>query len=99
MNASISGTEVGCQGKVGAACSMAAGLTELQGGNTNQVCIAAEIAMEHHLGLACDPVGGQVQVPYIERNAISSVKAVNASRMALTHNRSRYSGRSHRHHV
>lgn len=84
INASISGAEVGCQGEVGVACSMAAaGLTELQGGNINQVCIAAEIAMEHHLGLTCDPVGGQVQVPCIERNAISSVKAVNASRMAL----------------
>ncbi|CAM3734004.1 L-serine ammonia-lyase [Rouxiella silvae] len=84
MNASISGAEVGCQGEVGVACSMAAaGLTELLGGNTVQVFIAAEIAMEHHLGLTCDPVAGQVQVPCIERNAISSVKAVNASRMAL----------------
>lgn len=84
MNASISGAEVGCQGEVGVACSMAAaGLTELLGGSTTQVFIAAEIAMEHHLGLTCDPVAGQVQVPCIERNAISSVKAVNASRMAL----------------
>ena len=60
-----------------------AGLTEIQGGTVEQVCIAAEIAMEHHLGLTCDPVGGQVQVPCIERNAISSIKAINASRMAL----------------
>ncbi|VDH00675.1 L-serine deaminase 1 [Helicobacter pametensis] len=84
MNASISGAEVGCQGEVGVACSMAAaGLTEIQGGTVEQVCIAAEIAMEHHLGLTCDLVGGQVQVPCIERNAISSIKAINASRMAL----------------
>jgi L-serine dehydratase len=84
MNASISGAEVGCQGEVGVACSMAAaGLTELLGGSPAQVCIAAEIAMEHHLGLTCDPLVGQVQVPCIERNAISAVKAVNASRMAM----------------
>lgn len=84
MNASISGAEVGCQGEVGVACSMAAaGLTEILGGSAQQVCIAAEIAMEHNLGLTCDPVGGQVQVPCIERNAIASVKAINASRMAL----------------
>ncbi|TCP93506.1 L-serine dehydratase [Cricetibacter osteomyelitidis] len=84
MNASISGAEVGCQGEVGVACSMAAaGLTEILGGSPEQVCTAAEIAMEHNLGLTCDPVGGQVQVPCIERNAIASVKAVNASRMAL----------------
>ncbi|XXQ69361.1 L-serine ammonia-lyase [Neisseriaceae bacterium B1] len=84
MNASISGAEVGCQGEVGVACSMAAGaLTAIHGGTPEQVCIAAEIAMEHNLGLTCDPVGGQVQVPCIERNAIGSVKAVNASRMAL----------------
>ncbi|TCK01986.1 L-serine ammonia-lyase [Volucribacter psittacicida] len=84
MNASISGAEVGCQGEVGVACSMAAaGLTEILGGKPEQVCIAAEIAMEHNLGLTCDPVGGQVQVPCIERNAIASVKAINASRMAL----------------
>lgn len=84
MNASISGAEVGCQGEVGVACSMAAaGLTEIMGGTPDQVCIAAEIAMEHNLGLTCDPVGGQVQVPCIERNAIASVKAINASRMAL----------------
>ncbi len=84
MNASISGAEVGCQGEVGVACSMAAaGLTELLGGNPEQVCMAAEIAMEHNLGLTCDPVGGQVQVPCIERNAIAAVKAINAARMAL----------------
>lgn len=84
MNASISGAEVGCQGEVGVACSMAAaGLTEILGGSPEQVCMAAEIAMEHNLGLTCDPVGGQVQVPCIERNAIASVKAINASRMAL----------------
>lgn len=84
MNASISGAEVGCQGEVGVACSMAAaGLTELMGGSPEQVCVAAEIGMEHNLGLTCDPVGGQVQVPCIERNAIASVKAINASRMAL----------------
>jgi len=75
---------LGCQGEVGVACSMAAaGLTELLGGSTAQVFMAAEIAMEHHLGLTCDPLAGQVQVPCIERNAISAVKAVNASRMAL----------------
>lgn len=84
MNASISGAEVGCQGEVGVACSMAAaGLAELMGGSSEQVCVAAEIAMEHNLGLTCDPVGGQVQVPCIERNAIAAVKAVNAARMAL----------------
>ncbi|EOL8938768.1 L-serine ammonia-lyase [Cronobacter dublinensis] len=84
MNASISGAEVGCQGEVGVACSMAAaGLAELLGGSPAQVCIAAEIGMEHNLGLTCDPVAGQVQVPCIERNAIASVKAVNAARMAL----------------
>ena len=84
MNASISGAEVGCQGEVGVACSMAAaGLAEILGGTPTQVCIAAEIAMEHNLGLTCDPVGGQVQVPCIERNAIASVKAINAARMAL----------------
>jgi L-serine dehydratase len=84
MNASISGAEVGCQGEVGVACSMAAaGLAELLGGSPSQVCIAAEIGMEHNLGLTCDPVAGQVQVPCIERNAIAAVKAVNAARMAL----------------
>ena len=83
-NASISGAEVGCQGEIGVSCSMAAaGLTELMGGSPLQVAEAAEIAMEHHLGLTCDPVAGQVQVPCIERNAISSMKAINASRMAM----------------
>jgi len=84
MNASISGAEVGCQGEVGVACSMAAGaLCEILGGTPAQVENAAEIAMEHHLGLTCDPVGGLVQIPCIERNAIASVKAINAARMAL----------------
>ncbi|ERT14058.1 L-serine dehydratase [Photorhabdus temperata J3] len=84
MNASISGAEVGCQGEVGVACSMAAaGLAELLDGSAEQVCIAAEIGMEHNLGLTCDPVAGQVQVPCIERNAIASVKAINSARMAL----------------
>ncbi|MDU6411503.1 MAG: L-serine ammonia-lyase [Yersiniaceae bacterium] len=84
MNASISGAEVGCQGEVGVACSMAAaGLAELLGASPEQVCVAAEIGMEHNLGLTCDPVGGQVQVPCIERNAIASVKAINAARMAM----------------
>jgi len=83
-NASISGAEVGCQGEVGSACSMAAGaLTAVSGGTTAQIENAAEIAMEHNLGLTCDPVGGLVQVPCIERNAMASVKAINASRMAL----------------
>ena len=84
MNASISGAEVGCQGEVGAACSMAAGaLTEVQGGTPEQVENAAEIGMEHNLGLTCDPVGGLVQVPCIERNAMGAVKAINASKLAL----------------
>lgn len=84
LNASISGAEVGCQGEVGVACSMAAaGLTALLGGTPEQICITAEIAMEHHLGLTCDPVGGQVQVPCIERNGIGAVKAINSSRMAM----------------
>jgi L-serine dehydratase len=83
-NASISGAEVGCQGEVGSACSMAAaGLTAIMGGTPNQVENAAEIAMEHHLGLTCDPIGGLVQVPCIERNAVASVKAIHATRMAL----------------
>jgi L-serine dehydratase len=83
-NASISGAEVGCQGEVGVACSMAAGaLCAVMGGTPEQVENAAEIGMEHHLGLTCDPVGGLVQIPCIERNAIASVKAINASRMAL----------------
>jgi L-serine dehydratase len=83
-NASISGAEVGCQGEVGVACSMAAGaLCAVLGGTPAQVENAAEIGMEHHLGLTCDPVGGLVQIPCIERNAIASVKALNAARMAL----------------
>jgi len=83
-NASISGAEVGCQGEVGSACSMAAGaLTAVMGGTPAQVENAAEIGMEHNLGLTCDPVGGLVQVPCIERNAMGSVKAINASRIAL----------------
>ena len=83
-NASISGAEVGCQGEVGSACSMAAAaLTEVNGGTPEQAENAAEIAMEHNLGLTCDPVGGLVQVPCIERNAMGAVKAINASRMAM----------------
>ncbi len=83
-NASISGAEVGCQGEVGVACSMAAGaLCAVMGGTPEQTENAAEIGMEHHLGLTCDPVGGLVQIPCIERNAIASVKAINAARMAL----------------
>ena len=83
-NASISGAEVGCQGEVGSACSMAAGaLAEVMGGSPAQVENAAEIAMEHNLGLTCDPVGGLVQVPCIERNAVGAVKAINAARIAL----------------
>jgi L-serine dehydratase len=84
LNASISGAEVGCQGEVGVACSMAAGaLAAVLGGTPQQVENAAEIGMEHNLGLTCDPVGGMVQIPCIERNAMASVKAVNAARMAL----------------
>ena len=83
-NASISGAEVGCQGEVGVACSMAAGaLCEVLGGSVAQVENAAEIGMEHNLGLTCDPVGGLVQIPCIERNAMGAVKAINAARMAL----------------
>jgi L-serine dehydratase len=83
-NASISGAEVGCQGEVGVACSMAAaGLAAVLGGTVMQVENAAEIAMEHHLGLTCDPVGGLVQIPCIERNAIGAAKAINVARMAL----------------
>lgn len=84
MNASISGAEVGCQGEVGVACSMAAGaLAEVMGGTPEQVENAAEIGMEHNLGLTCDPIGGLVQVPCIERNAMGAVKAINAARLAL----------------
>ncbi|GGM85185.1 L-serine dehydratase [Thermopolyspora flexuosa] len=83
-NASISGAEVGCQGEVGSACSMAAaGLTEALGGTPEQVENAAEIGIEHNLGLTCDPIGGLVQIPCIERNAVASVKAIAASRIAL----------------
>src|SRR4051812_49586565 len=83
-NASISGAEVGCQGEVGTACSMAAGaLAELLGGTPRQAENAAEIGMEHNLGLTCDPIGGLVQVPCIERCAMAAGKAINASRMAL----------------
>jgi len=83
-NASISGAEVGCQGEVGSACAMAAaGLAEVMGGSPEQIENAAEIGIEHNLGLTCDPIGGLVQIPCIERNAMGSVKAINAARMAL----------------
>ena len=83
-NASISGAEVGCQGEVGVACSMAAaGLVAALGGSNEQIENAAEIGMEHHLGMTCDPVGGLVQIPCIERNALGAVKAINAARMAM----------------
>lgn len=83
-NASISGAEVGCQGEVGVACSMAAaGLTAVQGGTLSQIENAAEIGMEHNLGLTCDPIKGLVQIPCIERNAMAAIKAVNASRLAV----------------
>lgn len=84
MNASISGAEVGCQGEIGVACSMAAaGLTELSASNPHLVATAAEIAMEHSLGMTCDPIAGLVQVPCIERNAVAAVKAINSSHMAI----------------
>jgi len=87
LNASISGAEVGCQGEVGVACSMAAaGLACVMGGSPEQIENAAEIGMEHNLGLTCDPIGGLVQVPCIERNAMGAVKAVNAARMAMQGN-------------
>ena len=83
-NASISGAEVGCQGEVGVACSMAAaGLAGALGADNATVEHAAEIGMEHHLGMTCDPIGGLVQIPCIERNAIGAVKAINACRMAM----------------
>ncbi|MFW2177271.1 MULTISPECIES: L-serine ammonia-lyase [unclassified Moraxella] len=86
-NASISGAEVGCQGEVGSACAMAAaGLTHVLGGTPRQCANAAEIGIEHHLGLTCDPIAGLVQVPCIERNAMAAVKAINASRLALKGN-------------
>jgi len=91
MNASISGAEVGCQGEVGSACSMAAGaLADALGGTPEQVENAAEIAMEHNLGLTCDPIGGLVQVPCIERNAMGAIKAISAARMALRGNGEHY---------
>lgn len=90
-NASISGAEVGCQGEIGVACSMAAaGLAAALGATNNQIENAAEIAMEHHLGLTCDPVAGQVQIPCIERNAVSAVKAVNSVRLAVQGDGSHY---------
>ncbi len=83
-NASISGAEVGCQGEVGSACAMAAaGLCEVLGGTPEQVENAAEIGLEHNLGLTCDPIGGLVQIPCIERNAVGAVKAVTAARLAM----------------
>ena len=83
-NASLSGAEVGCQGEVGVACSMAAGaLAAVMGGTPEQVENAAEIGMEHNLGMTCDPVGGLVQIPCIERNDMGAIKAINAARMAL----------------
>src|SRR3989344_4841320 len=83
-NASLSGAEVGCQGEVGVACSMAAGaLAAVMGGTPEQIENAAEIGMEHNLGMTCDPVGGLVQIPCIERNAMGAIKAINAARMAL----------------
>jgi L-serine dehydratase len=83
-NASISAAEIGCQGEIGVACSMAAaGLAAVQGGTSAQIENAAEIGMEHNLGLTCDPVGGLVQVPCIERNTMGAVKAINAARLAL----------------
>ena len=86
-NASISGAEVGCQGEVGSACAMAAaGLAEVTGGTPDQVENAAEIGMEHNLGLTCDPIGGLVQIPCIERNAMASIKAINAASLALRGN-------------
>ncbi|MCW8331532.1 L-serine ammonia-lyase [Photobacterium sp. SDRW27] len=87
MNASISGAEVGCQGEIGVSSSMAAaGLTAIRGGSNEQICMSAEIAMEHSLGMTCDPIGGLVQIPCIERNAMGAIKAINASRMALKRN-------------
>jgi L-serine dehydratase len=84
LNASLSGAEVGCQGEVGVACSMAAGaLAAVLGGTPAQAENAAEIGMEHNLGMTCDPVGGQVQIPCIERNAMGAIKAINAARLAL----------------
>lgn len=90
-NASISGADVGCQGEVGVACSMAAaGMASYLGANIDQIENAAEIAMEHNLGLTCDPIGGLVQIPCIERNAIAAMKAINAAKMALNENGKHY---------
>ena len=90
-NASISAAEVGCQGEVGVACSMAAGaLCAVLGGTNDQVENAAEIGMEHNLGLTCDPIGGLVQIPCIERNTMGAVKAINAARLALRGDGSHY---------
>ena len=90
-NASISGAEAGCQGEVGVACSMAAaGLVEYLGGTIHQIENAAEIGMEHNLGLTCDPIGGLVQIPCIERNAMGAVKAINASRLAMSSDGTHY---------
>ena len=96
-NASISGAEVGCQGEVGSACAMAAaGLAAALGGSNGQVENAAEIGLEHNLGLTCDPIGGLVQIPCIERNALASVKAINAARLAHARRRLRTSSASTR---
>ena len=85
MNASISGAEVGCQGEVGVACSMAAaGLAAAMGGSSRQIENAAEMGIEHHLGMTCDPIGGLVQIPCIERNAFGAIKAINAASLALS---------------
>ncbi len=90
-NASISGADVGCQGEVGVACSMAAaGMAEFLGATIDQIENAAEIGMEHNLGLTCDPIGGLVQIPCIERNAMAAMKAVNAARMALNEDGKHY---------
>lgn len=84
-NASIAGAEVGCQGEIGVASAMAAaGLAEIYGANAKQICIAAEVAMEHHLGLTCDPVNGQVQIPCVERNSVAAVTAINATAISLS---------------
>ena len=101
-NASISGAEVGCQGEVGSACSMAAGgLAEVLGGTPEQVENAAEIGMEHNLGLTCDPIGGLVQIPCIERNAMASVKAITAARHGPARRRRalRLPGQGHQDHA
>jgi L-serine dehydratase len=94
-NASISGAELGCQGEVGSACAMAAAaLCDVLGDSPAQIENASEIAIEHHLGLTCDPVGGLVQIPCIERNAVVSVAAVSAARLALNDMSDRYKGTS-----